>query len=304
MSVLVNGSMRVLIQGITGKQGQYHAERMLEYSMPVVAGTTPGRGGEEVAGVPVFHSVAEAVQAVGPIDASMILVPPMGVLEAGMEAVAARIPLIVIITEHVPTWDAVRLVAEARRAGVTLIGPNTIGVISPGKGKVGIMPGSIYSPGPVGIASRSGTLTHETASNLTFHGIGQSTCIGIGGDAVIGFGFVDALEAFRNDPETECVVLIGEIGGTQEQKAAEYLIRHGYPKPVLGFIGGRTAPPERRMGHAGAIVEGRDGTAAAKVRVLEEAGVEVCSTMDELLAAIETALKPAGGSNAHSPVAS
>lgn len=288
MAILVNEDTRVIIQGITGKQGSYHAARMLEYNVKLVGGVVPGRGGRQVEGVPVFDTVAEACAATR-VDASLVLVPPPFVLEAAAEAIDCGIPLVVVITEHVPVQDSMRLVALARQRGVRVVGPNTIGVISPGKSKVGIMPGYIYSPGPVGIVSRSGTLTHEVASNLTFRGIGQSTCVGIGGDPIVGTTFVEVLELFRDDPETEAVVLIGEIGGGAEEEAAEYL-RAGYPKPVVAFIAGQTAPPEKRMGHAGAIVQGSTDTAAAKMQRLREAGVRVASTLDGVLDEVKAVL--------------
>lgn len=282
MAVLVNAQTRVLIQGITGAQGSYHTEKMLEYGMKVVAGVTPGRGGEQVHGVPVFDTVQEAL-AQHPVDATMILVPPPFVLEAASEAIENGIGLVVIITEHVPVLDSIQIKALAKARGSRVIGPNTIGVISPGQGKVGIMPGYIYKEGNIGIISRSGTLTHEVASNLTFRGIGQSTCIGIGGDPVIGTTFVDALELFRNDDQTRAVIMIGEIGGSGEEIAAEHLKEFGYPKPVYAFIAGATAPPEKRMGHAGAIVERGTGTAESKIRLLSEAGVIVAKTLDQLI---------------------
>lgn len=282
MAVLVNAETRVLIQGITGAQGSYHTEKMLEYGMKVVAGVTPGRGGEQVHGVPVFDTVQEAL-ARHPVDATMILVPPPFVLEAASEAIENGIGLVVIITEHVPVLDSIQIKALAKARGSRVIGPNTIGVISPGQGKVGIMPGYIYKEGNIGIISRSGTLTHEVASNLTFRGIGQSTCIGIGGDPVIGTTFVDALELFKNDDQTRAVIMIGEIGGSGEEIAAEHLKEFGYPKPVYAFIAGATAPPEKRMGHAGAIVERGTGTAESKIRLLSEAGVIVAKTLDQLI---------------------
>lgn len=282
MAILVNAQTRVLIQGITGAQGSYHTEKMLEYGTKVVAGVTPGRGGEKVCGVPVFDTVREAL-AHYPVDATIILVPPPFVLEAASEAIENGIGLVVIITEHVPVLDSIRIRAMAQARGSRVIGPNTIGIISPGQSKVGIMPGYIYKEGNIGIISRSGTLTHEVASNLTFRGIGQSTCIGIGGDPVIGTTFVDALELFRNDEQTRAVIMIGEIGGSGEEMAAEHLKKCGFPKPVYAFIAGVTAPPEKRMGHAGAIVERGTGTAESKIRLLSEAGVSVVRTLDQLI---------------------
>ena len=282
MAILVDRNTRVIIQGATGKQGQYHTLKMLEYHVQVVSGVTPGKGGTQVHGVPIFDSVAQAKKAFA-IDASMIVVPPAGVLVAAFDALENQIPLVVIITEFVPFHDTLKIRALASMKGTRLVGPNTIGVISPGKGKVGIMPGFIYAEGPVGIISRSGTLTHEIASNLTYKGIGQSTCVCIGGDRVKGMDFVDCLKLFREDPETEKVILIGEIGGAGEEGAASYLRDQGYPKKVIAFIAGSTAPPERRMGHAGAIISQGFGTAASKIKALENAGVTVVKSLDAMI---------------------
>ncbi len=289
MAVFVDRDTRVIIQGITGTQGNYHAKKMLEYGARLVGGVTPGKGGQVVEDVPVFDTVAEAREAVG-AQASMILVPPAFVYDAGVEAIEAGLETVVIITEHVPVQDAMRLAGLARRRGVRLVGPNTIGVISPGLSKVGIMPGYIYSRGSVGIVSRSGTLTHEISSNLTFRGIGQSTCVGIGGDPIVGTTFTDVLAAFRDDPETKVVVMVGEIGGAAEERAAAYIKETAYPKPVIAFIAGQTAPPEKRMGHAGAIVQGSSGTAASKVKALTEAGVIVSPTLDGVLEEVKKRL--------------
>ncbi|MHB8927466.1 MAG: succinate--CoA ligase subunit alpha [Bacillota bacterium] len=289
MAVFVDRDTRVIIQGITGTQGNYHAKKMLEYGARLVGGVTPGKGGQVVEDVPVFDTVAEAREAVG-AQASMILVPPAFVYDAGVEAIEAGLETVVIITEHVPVQDAMRLAGLARRRGVRLVGPNTIGVISPGLSKVGIMPGYIYSRGSVGIVSRSGTLTHEISSNLTFRGIGQSTCVGIGGDPIVGTTFTDVLAAFRDDPETKVVVMVGEIGGAAEEGAAAYIKETAYPKPVIAFIAGQTAPPEKRMGHAGAIVQGSSGTATSKVKALTEAGVIVSPTLDGVLEEVKKRL--------------
>ena len=283
MAILVNQDTRVLIQGITGNQGRYHTLRMKEYNVQVVAGSTPGRGGQQVDGVPVYDSVAEAA-AHHPIDASMILVPPAGVLPAAAEALESAIPLVVIITEFVPFHDALLIRRLSDDTPSRVIGPNTIGVISPGKGKVGVMPGFIYSEGHVGLISRSGTLTHEIASNLTYKGIGQSTCVCIGGDMVNGTHFIDILKAFREDPQTEKVIIIGEIGGAGEEIAARYIKETVYPKPVIAYIAGMTAPKEKKMGHAGAIVSRGVGTAESKIGSLAEAGVSIARNLDELLA--------------------
>ncbi|SFR10672.1 succinate--CoA ligase subunit alpha [Desulfoscipio geothermicus] len=286
MAILVNPDTRVIIQGITGKQGTYHALKMLEYNVHVVGGVTPGKGGQKVHGVTVYDTVAAAKKE-HQVDASMIMVPPAGVLSAAIEAIDNKIPLIVIITEFVPVHDSLVIRNMARKAGVRVIGPNTIGVISPGKGKVGIMPGYIYSEGSVGIISRSGTLTHEVSSNLTYKGIGQSTCVCIGGDPVKGTDFVDALHLFRDDDQTETVVMIGEIGGAGEELAAKYVIENGYPKKIVAFIAGQTAPAGKKMGHAGAIVSEGFGTAESKIKSLGEAGITVVRTLDELLQAVQ-----------------
>lgn len=282
MAILVNGDTRVIVQGATGKQGQYHTLKLLEYGVRIVGGVTPGREGAQVHGVPVYDTVARVMKET-PVDASMIVVPPAYVLTAALDAIENRVPLVVVITEFVPLHDTLKIRGMARKTGVRIIGPNTIGVISPGKSKVGIMPGFLYGEGSVGIISRSGTLTHEIASNLTCQGIGQSTCVCIGGDMVKGTDFVDVLELFRADPETEKVILIGEIGGAGEELAARYLREHPYPKKVIGFIAGATAPPEKRMGHAGAIISAGLGTADSKIRSLKEAGVTVVEILDEVI---------------------
>lgn len=282
MAILVNRDTRVIIQGITGKQGSYHAQRMLEYNVNVVAGITPGKGGQQVHGVSVYDTIAAAKKE-HRIDASMIMVPPAGVRDAAIEAIENKVPLIVIITEFVPVHDSLVIRNMARESDLILVGPNTIGVISPGKSKVGIMPGYIYSEGHVGIISRSGTLTHEVSSNLTYKGIGQSTCVCIGGDPVKGTDFVDALKLFREDDQTETVVMIGEIGGAGEELAARYVMENGYPKKIVAFIAGQTAPAGKKMGHAGAIVSEGFGTADSKINSLTEAGISVARTLDQLL---------------------
>jgi succinyl-CoA synthetase alpha subunit len=282
MAILVDENTRVIIQGATGKQGAYHTLKMLEYNVSLVGGVTPGKGGYRVHGVPIFDTVAEAKKAVE-FNATMILVPPAGVLSAAMEAIENTIPLIVIIAEFVPFHDTLQIVSAAKKQGVRIIGPNTIGVISPGKSKVGILPGFIYSQGHVGMISRSGTLTHEIASNLTYRGIGQSTCVCIGGDPVKGTNFVDVLELFRTDDQTESIIMIGEIGGTGEEMAATYIKESDYPKRVVAFIAGATAPSDRRMGHAGAIISGEFGSVASKRKNLIEAGVTVVNGLDEIL---------------------
>ena len=286
MAILVDRDTRILVQGITGRHGSLHARLMREYGAHVVAGVTPGKGGSKVSGVPVYDTVALACEEQQP-NASLLLVPPAGTLEAGLEAVHAGIPLVVIVTEHVPVLDAVRIRASARERGVALVGPNTIGVISPGRSKVGIMPGILYREGSTGVISRSGTLAHEVAVTLAASGIGESTCIGIGGDPVGGLDFVDVLKLFRDDAETEAVLMVGEIGGNSEERAARYLKEQGYPKPVIAFIAGRTAPSGCRMGHAGAIIREGSGAAADKIEALRDAGVEIVETMDEMAGCLD-----------------
>lgn len=283
MSVLVDENTRVIIQGITGKHGSHHTKLMLEYNAKVLAGVSPGKGGQEVHGVPVYDTVRQALEIHPDINASFIIIPPAGVLAAAEEAIENGIRLIVIVTEHVPVHDTLRIKWLAKEYGALVVGPNTIGVISPGKSKVGIMPGYIYSEGNIGVISRSGTMTHEISSNLTYNGIGQSTCIGIGGDPVNGITAVEALELFRTDAGTDAIVLIGEIGGSNEELVAEHILHTKYPKPVYAFIGGQVAPEGKRMGHAGAIVQKGKGTAQSKMIILADAGVKVAKTMDELL---------------------
>jgi len=282
MSILVDENTRLLVQGITGREGGFHAEQAIAYGTKIVAGVTPGKGGttwvtkEGAHQVPVFNTVHEAVAATG-ANVSVIFVPPAFAADAIMEAADAGLPLVVAITEGIPTLDMIRVREFLRGTGTRLIGPNCPGIISPGKCKVGIMPGGIHRPGHVGVVSRSGTLTYEAVGQLTSLGIGQSTCLGIGGDPIIGTTFVDALRLFNEDPETHGIVLIGEIGGTAEEEAAEF-IKARVKKPVVGFVAGRTAPPGRRMGHAGAIISGGKGTAPDKIAALEAAGVTVAES--------------------------
>jgi succinyl-CoA synthetase alpha subunit len=276
MSILLNETNKVIVQGITGREGYFHTEQMLHYGTKIVGGMTPKRGGETVLGVPVFNTMKEAVDATG-ADTSIIYVPAAGAGDAIMEAAAAGIKLIVCITEGVPTLDVLRASQAVTRAGARLIGPNCPGLISPGKSKLGIMPGHIHRPGSVGLVSRSGTLTYEVVQGLSDLGMGQSTVLGIGGDPVVGTSFIDAVEMFQADPETEAIVLIGEIGGSGEERAAEYIKAH-VTKPVAAFIAGTTAPEGKRMGHAGAIVAGGSGSAKDKVAALEAAGVRVAAS--------------------------
>ncbi len=274
MAVFCDGKTKVLVQGITGRDGSFHSKAMLEYGTNLVAGVTPGRGGQTFEGkVPVFDTVAEAVAETG-AEASVIFVPPFAAAGAILEAADAGIKLVVCITEGVPTLDMVKVMPYLEERGVRLIGPNCPGFIIPGQAKLGIMPGSIVAPGPVGLISRSGTLTYEVVHALTQAGLGQTTCVGIGGDPVIGTTFMDALKLFHADPETKALVMIGEIGGNAEEQAAEY-IKANMDIPVVSFIAGRTAPPGKRMGHAGAIVSGGSGTAAEKKKALEAAGIPV-----------------------------
>lgn len=289
MSILVNKGTRVICQGITGKAGRFHTQQCLAYGTQVVGGVTPGKGGTTVDGVPVFDTVEEAVHSTG-ADATMIFVPPPFAADAILEAVDAGIKLIVAITEGIPTLDMVRVMPVVRRAGARLIGPNCPGVITPGECKIGIMPGYIHRPGRIGVVSRSGTLTYEAVWQLTQRGLGQSTCIGLGGDPVVGTSFIDVLELFAADSQTEGVFLIGEIGGNAEELAAEYIAKH-FPKPVAAFIAGRTAPPGKRMGHAGAVISGGRGTADDKIRALKAAGIEVAESPADMGEAMERALK-------------
>jgi len=273
MSILVNKSTRVLVQGITGKEGSFHTSACLEYGTNIVAGVTPGKGGQEFEGIPIFNTVKEAVEATNP-DTSMVFVPPQFAADAIMEAVEAGISLIVCITEGIPVMDMVRVKRFMTGKKSRLIGPNCPGIITPEECKIGIMPGFIHKKGKIGVISRSGTLTYEAVWQITKAGLGQSTCIGIGGDPVNGTSFIDLLEMFEKDDETEAVVMIGEIGGDAEEQAAEYVKNH-FSKPVIGFVAGLTAPPGRRMGHAGAIISGGKGTAIEKIKAMERAGIHV-----------------------------
>ena len=276
MTVLVNSETRVLVQGITGSQGQLHTRGCRDYGTNIVSGVTPGKGGQDFEGVPIFNTVKQAVESSG-ANASMIFVPPPFAADAIIEAAAVKIPLIVAITEGVPVQDMVRAVNYVKRQGVRLIGPNCPGVITPGECKIGIMPGSIHRPGKIGVVSRSGTLTYEAVGQLSGAGLGQSTCIGIGGDPVNGTNFIDCLRMFQDDPGTEAIVMIGEIGGDAEEQAATF-VKAYVTKPIVSFIAGQTAPPGRRMGHAGAIISGGKGTAAEKMAALQDAGIHVVPT--------------------------
>lgn len=280
MSILVNAETRVLVQNIRGREGRFHTRRMLEYGTRIVAGTAAGHGGEIIEGVPVFDTVREAVQEIR-VDASIVFVPAANACDALYEAIDNDIKLVVCITEGIPVLDMTRVVAYAQANNCRIVGPNCPGIIVPGECKLGIMPTSAFRPGSVGIVSRSGTLTYEVASQLSAKGIGQSTCVGIGGDPILGVSFVDILELFEQDAATDLVVLIGEIGGSAEQEAAAF-IRSRVTKPVAAFIAGKTAPRDKRMGHAGAIISGGEGTAEEKILALQTAGVTTASTPEEL----------------------
>ncbi len=281
MSIFVDKNTRVLVQGITGREGQFHTRQCVAYGTNVVAGVTPGKGGHEVDSIPVFNTVSEAVNATG-ANCSLIFVPPAFAGDAILEAADAGIALIVAITEGIPVMDMMKVKHYLRDTSARLIGPNCPGIITPGQCKVGIMPGPIHMPGgPIGVVSRSGTLTYEVVHQLTMKSIGQTTGVGIGGDPVNGTNFIDCLEAFQNDPETTGIVMVGEIGGTAEEEAAEYIAQH-VTKPVVGFIAGLTAPPGRRMGHAGAIISGSSGTAQGKIETMEANGIHVCKDLGGL----------------------
>jgi len=278
MSIFVDKNSRVVVQGITGKEGQFHTRHCVDYGTRVVAGVTPGKAGQKMDAVPVFNTVKDAVDEAG-ANCSLIFVPPAFAADAVMEAADAGIGVIVAITEGIPVLDMMRVVNYLEGMPTRLIGPNCPGIITPGEAKIGIMPGPIHKPGgPIGVISRSGTLTYEVVNQLTLQGIGQTTCIGIGGDPIIGSNFIDCLEAFEKDPDTKGVVMVGEIGGTAEEEAAEFVATK-MSKPVVGFISGLTAPPGRRMGHAGAIISGGSGTAKAKIEAMNAAGIHVCENL-------------------------
>ncbi len=280
MSILVDENTRLLVQGITGKEGQFHTRQCVEYGTEVVAGVTPGKGGQDMDGIPVFNTVEQARQETA-ANTAMIFVPPGFAADAIMEAAAASIEVIVAITEGIPVLDMMKGYHAVKSSGSRLIGPNCPGIISPGKCKVGIMPGPIHKKGSVGVVSRSGTLTYEVVDQLTKNGVGQSTCIGIGGDPIIGTNFIDALQLFEADPGTSGIVMVGEIGGSAEEDAAEFILG-SVSKPVIGFVAGLTAPPGRRMGHAGAIISGSSGTAQAKIESMEKAGITVVRNLGQL----------------------
>ena len=289
MSILIDQNTRVIVQGITGRDGSFHAKQMLEYGTKVVGGVTPGKGGQDVQGIPVFNSVQEAKDKTG-CDAAVIYVPAKFAKEAMLEDIAAGIDLIVCITEGIPVLDMVEVKKALGNSRSRLIGPNCPGLISPGKCKIGIMPGHIHKPGHVGVVSRSGTLTYEVVFNLSANDMGQSTCVGLGGDPIIGMRFVEALKMFQEDPGTSAIVMVGEIGGGDEQTAAQFIKDH-VTKPVVAFIAGRTAPAGKRMGHAGAIISSGDSTAEAKMQMLKDAGVTVIDFPDEIPQALAVKIK-------------
>ena len=288
MSILVNENTRVVVQGITGRDGSFHTRQMVDYGTNVVAGVTPGKGGQDLDGIPVYDTLDEAAGATG-ANTSIIYVRPAFAADAIHEAIDAEMELVICITEGIPTLDMARVYAVLQQSSVRLLGPNCPGAITPGVTKVGIMPGHIHRPGHVGVVSRSGTLTYEIVHQLTSADIGQSTCLGIGGDPIIGTGFIDALEAFEADPQTHAVVMIGEIGGSDEERAAEF-VQENMGKPVVGFIAGRTAPPGKRMGHAGAIISGGTGGAEEKVNALNAAGIPVADRSADVVDLIRSAL--------------
>jgi succinyl-CoA synthetase alpha subunit len=284
----------VIIQGITGNEGKFHSQQMIAYGTRVVAGVVPGRGGESVLDVAIYNTMKDAVRETE-ANASAIFVPARFAPDAALEAINSGVKLVVVITEGIPTQDMVKVYWHARSMGVRVIGPNCPGIISPGKSKIGIMPGHIHKEGRIGLVSRSGTLTYEIVKELTLYGLGQTTCIGIGGDPIVGTDFVDVLDLFEKDPETDAVVMIGEIGGTDEEKAAEF-VRDNVSKPVVGFIAGLTAPPGKRMGHAGAIISGGKGTASEKIAALKNAGIPVAERPDQVPGLVREALKSASPS--------
>jgi succinyl-CoA synthetase alpha subunit len=289
MSIWAHANTKIIVQGLTGREGQFHAQKCREYGARIVAGVTPGKGGQEVDGVPVYNTVADAAAATG-AEASMIFVPPPFAADAILEAADADLELVVCITEGIPVRDMIRVERTLQGLPTRLIGPNCPGIISPGQTKIGIMPAHIHLQGGIGVVSRSGTLTYEAVGQLTALGLGQSTCVGIGGDPLPGTDFIDCLEAFEEDPDTEGIVMIGEIGGSAEENAAEF-VKEFVSKPVVAFIAGQTAPPGRRMGHAGAIISGGKGTAADKIAALKEAGIAVAATPAEIGSTMQRTLE-------------
>ncbi|MEM3874512.1 MAG: succinate--CoA ligase subunit alpha [Candidatus Bathyarchaeia archaeon] len=290
MAIIVDKNTRAIVQGITGAQGSFHTKLMLEYGTQIVAGVTPGKGGTKVHNVPVYDTVEEALEH-HQANASIIFVPAPFAADAALEALENGIKTVVIITEHIPIKDAINVMAYAKQVNATIIGPNTPGIITPGECKLGIMPAHIFKPGSIGMISRSGTLTYEIAASLTKKRMGQSTCIGLGGDPIVGLNFIDILKLFEKDPQTEGIVLIGEIGGNLEELTAEYIAEEKYPKPVVAFIAGRSAPPGKRMGHAGAIIMGKAGTAESKIEAFRKAGIEVAEKPSDVAVLLEKMIK-------------
>ncbi|MEM1540648.1 MAG: succinate--CoA ligase subunit alpha [Candidatus Bathyarchaeia archaeon] len=290
MGIIVGKNTKAIVQGITGVQGSFHTKLMLEYGTQIVAGVTPGKGGARVHNVPVYDTIEEALE-YHQADASIIFVPAPFAADAALEALENGIKTVIIITEHIPIKDTINVLAYAKQVNATIIGPNTPGIITPGECKLGIMPAHIFKPGNIGMVSRSGTLTYEIAASLTKKQMGQSTCIGLGGDPIVGLNFIDVLKLFEKDPQTEGIALIGEIGGNLEELAAEYIAKEKYPKPVAAFIAGRSAPSGKRMGHAGAIIMGKAGTAESKIEAFRKAGVEVAEKPGEVATLLEKLIK-------------
>jgi len=286
LGIIVDRNTKAIVQGITGTQGSFHTKLMLEYGTQIVAGVTPGKGGTKVHSVPVYDTVEEALQK-HEANASIIFVPAPFAADAALEAIENGIKTVVIITEHIPVKDAINVMAYAKQENATIIGPNTPGIITPGECKLGIMPAHIFKPGNIGMISRSGTLTYEIAAGLTKRQMGQSTCVGLGGDPIVGLNFIDVLKLFEKDPQTEGIAIIGEIGGNLEELTAEYIAKQSYPKPVVAFIAGRSAPPGKRMGHAGAIIMGKAGTAESKIETFRKAGVEVAEKPSDVAILLE-----------------
>jgi len=283
MGIIINADTKAIVQGITGKQGSYHTKLMLDYGTKIVAGVVPGKGGTVANGVPVYDTVKETVDVYSP-NASIIFVPAPFAQDAVLEAIDNKIKTIVVVTEHLPIKDAINVMAYANQSKVTIIGPNTPGIITPGQCKLGIMPAHIFKSGSIGVISRSGTLTYEIAAGLTAKGLGQSTCVGVGGDPIVGLNFIEALELFNENPKTKAIVLIGEIGGNMEELTAEYITQERYPKPIVAYVAGRFAPSGKRMGHAGAIIMGKQGTAQSKIEALINAGVMVAEKPSDVTA--------------------
>ena len=281
MGILIDASTRAIVQGVTGKQGSYQTKLMLDYGTKILAGVSPGKGGNTINELPVFDTVEEAVDSYSP-DASIVFVPAKYAQDAVLEAIANKIKTIVVITEHIPIKDSINMVANATQSQISIIGPNTPGIITPNECKLGIMPTNIFSPGTVGLVSRSGTLAYEVTAGLRAKGLGESTCFGVGGDPVVGLNFIDALKLFKEDAKTEAVILIGEIGGNMEEMTAEYLTRYRYPKPVVAYVAGRFSPTGKRMGHAGAIITGKHGTAQSKIEAFCGAGVKIAEKPSDI----------------------